>query len=96
MPSVLDVSPTDFQERFFFLFFFFTCVPHPGPSSHLPPQPVPLGHPSAPRREYSSKQLFLEVGEFSSHMNLREEGEGDQANKGFYSDFLYSYPSKAV
>ena len=25
-----------------------TCVPHPEPSSHLPPQPIPLGHPSAP------------------------------------------------
>ena len=29
-------------------------------------------------------------------MNLRDEGEGDQANKGFYSDFLYSYRSKVV
>ena len=26
----------------------FTCVPHPEPSSHLPPPPIPLGHPSAP------------------------------------------------
>ena len=25
-----------------------TCVPHPGPPSHLPPHPIPLGHPSAP------------------------------------------------
>ena len=25
-----------------------TCVPHPEPSSHLPPQPIPQGHPSAP------------------------------------------------
>ena len=25
-----------------------TCVPHPEPPSHLPPHPVPLGHPSAP------------------------------------------------
>ena len=25
-----------------------TCVPHPEPSSHLPPHPIPLGHPSAP------------------------------------------------
>ena len=25
-----------------------TCVPHPEPSSHLPPYPVPQGHPSAP------------------------------------------------
>ena len=26
----------------------FTCVPHPGPLSHLLPHPMPLGHPSAP------------------------------------------------
>ena len=26
----------------------FTCVPHPDPPSHLPPHPIPLGHPSAP------------------------------------------------
>ena len=26
----------------------YTCVPHPEPSSHLPPYPTPLGHPSAP------------------------------------------------
>ena len=25
-----------------------TCVPHPDPLSHLPPHPIPLGHPSAP------------------------------------------------
>ena len=25
-----------------------TCVPHPEPSSHLPPHPIPLDHPSAP------------------------------------------------
>ena len=24
------------------------CVPHPEPHSHLPPHPIPLGHPSAP------------------------------------------------
>ena len=23
----------------------FTCVPHPEPLSHLPPHPIPLGHP---------------------------------------------------
>ena len=23
-----------------------TCVPHPEPPSHLPPHPIPLGHPS--------------------------------------------------
>ena len=26
----------------------FTCVPHPDPSSRLPPHPIPLGLPSAP------------------------------------------------
>ena len=26
----------------------FTCVPHPEPRSHLPPHPIPLGHPSVP------------------------------------------------
>ena len=26
----------------------YTCVPHPEPSSHLPPQTIPLGRPSAP------------------------------------------------
>ena len=25
-----------------------TCVPHPETPSHLPPHPIPLGHPSAP------------------------------------------------
>ena len=25
-----------------------TCVPHPEPFSHLPPHPIPLGHPSTP------------------------------------------------
>ena len=25
-----------------------TCVPHPEAPSHLPPHPIPLGHPSAP------------------------------------------------
>ena len=25
-----------------------TCIPHPEPTSHLPPHPIPQGHPSAP------------------------------------------------
>jgi len=25
-----------------------TCVPHPDPPSHLPPHPIPQGHPSTP------------------------------------------------
>ena len=31
-----------------FLFLYFSCVPHPEPSSLLPPHTIPLGHPSAP------------------------------------------------
>ena len=27
-----------------------TCVSHPEPHSHLPPHPIPLGHPGAPAR----------------------------------------------
>ena len=26
----------------------YTCVPHPGPSSHIPPHHIPVDHPSAP------------------------------------------------
>ena len=26
----------------------YTCVPHPDPPFHLPPHPIPQGHPSAP------------------------------------------------
>ena len=26
----------------------FTCVPHPEPPSHLPPHPIPVGHPGTP------------------------------------------------
>ena len=26
----------------------YMCSPHPEPPSHLPPQPIPLGCPSAP------------------------------------------------
>ena len=29
-----------------------TCVPHPDPPSHLPPHPIPRGHPSAPAPEH--------------------------------------------
>ena len=37
-------------REFFFLsfFFFFTCVPHPNPPSHLPLHPFSLGFASAP------------------------------------------------
>ena len=32
----------------YFVFCVCVCVPHPECSSHLPPHPIPLGHPSAP------------------------------------------------
>ena len=36
------------ETFFFFLFLYFSCVPHPEPSSLLPPHTIPLGRPSAP------------------------------------------------
>ena len=35
------------------------CVPHPEPLSHLPPHPIPLGHPSAPaqRTQYHASNM---------------------------------------
>ena len=36
-----------------------TCVPHPEPLSHLPPHPIPLGHPSAPALSTLSHALTL-------------------------------------
>ena len=45
----------------------FTCVPHPEPSSHLPPHPIPLGHPSAPTPSTLSHASKLD-GQFISHM----------------------------
>ena len=44
----LGVHMSLFFFFFNFLFLYFSCVPHPEPSSHLPPHPIPLGHPSAP------------------------------------------------
>ena len=35
------ISQQKFENRY-------TCVPHPDPSSLLPPRTIPLGHPSAP------------------------------------------------
>ena len=37
-----------------------TCVPHPEPLSHLPPHPIPLGHPSAPAPGILSHALNLD------------------------------------
>ena len=44
-----------------------TCVSHPEPSSHLPPHPTPLGHPSspAPSTLYHASNLDWQV---ISHM----------------------------
>ena len=47
-----------------------TCVPHPEhPPFHLPPSPIPLGHPSAPALStlYHASNL---VWQFISHMIL--------------------------
>ena len=37
-----------------------TCVPHPDPSSHLLPHPIPQGHPSAPDLSTLSHALKLD------------------------------------
>ena len=37
-----------------------TCVPHPESPSHLPPQPIPLGYPSAPAPSTLSHASNLE------------------------------------
>ena len=37
-----------------------TCVPHPEPLSHLPPHPIPQGHPSAPALSTLSHALNLD------------------------------------
>ena len=46
-----------------------TCVTHPEPPSHLPPHPIPLGHPSAPApsTQYHASNLDWR---FVSHMIL--------------------------
>ena len=37
-----------------------TCVPHPDPPSHLPPHPIPQGHPSAQALSTLSHALNLD------------------------------------
>ena len=37
-----------------------TCVPHPEPRSHLPPHPIPQGHPSVPAPSTLSHALNLD------------------------------------
>ena len=38
----------------------YTCVPHPEPSSLLPPRIIPLGHPSAPAPSIQYRALNLD------------------------------------
>ena len=38
----------------------YTCVPHPEPSSLLPPHTLPLGHPSAPASSIQYRALNLD------------------------------------
>ena len=48
-----------------------TCVPHLEPLSHLPPHPIPQGHPSAPALStlsYASKQVSFWIIVFSRYM----------------------------
>ena len=44
-----------------------TCVPHPEPPSHLPPHPIPQGHPSAPALSTLSHAFNLDWWS-ASHM----------------------------
>ena len=37
-----------------------TCVPHPELLSHLPPHPIPQGHPSAPALSTLSPESNLD------------------------------------
>ena len=43
----------------------YTCVPQHEPSSHLPPHPIPLDHPSAPALSTLSHSLNLNWRSFS-------------------------------
>ena len=45
----------------------YTCIPHSEPPSHLPPHPIPLGHPSAPAPSTLYHALNLDWC-FVSHM----------------------------
>ena len=68
-----------------------TCVPNPEPPSHLPPHPIPQGHPSAPALSTLSHVLNLDwqsVSQMiiymfqcyslkSSHLRLLPQGPKD-------------------
>ena len=45
------------------------CVPHPDPPSHLPPHPIPQGHPSAPALSTLSQASNLDRWSIS-HDNI--------------------------
>ena len=50
----------------------YICVPHPDPSFHLPPHPIPLGHPSAqaPSTLYHASNLDLQFVSHISHVSM--------------------------
>ena len=54
------VKLTATNNSYLFFFFFFTCVPHPEPSSLLPPHNIPLGHLSAPAPSIQHRALNLD------------------------------------
>jgi len=64
----------------------YTCVPHPEPPSHLPPHPIPLGHPSAPAPStlYERQQKRHRCIEQSFGLCGRGRGWDDLALKHVY------------
>ena len=48
----------------------YTCIPHPECPSHLPPHPIPLGHPSAP----APRMVFLMRIIWGSSIRYGEQG----------------------
>jgi len=46
----------------------YTCVPHPEPSSLLPPHPIPLGRPSASTVKLSKTILWRHLHKIKSNM----------------------------
>ena len=46
--ELLDNILVVFWHKLIWISHGYTCVPHPEPSSHLPPHPIPQGHPNAP------------------------------------------------
>jgi len=47
-----------------------TCVTHPESPSHLPPHPIPLGHPSAPAQKPESEELEFLTFTYKNHIFL--------------------------